>query len=84
MFEVRKDLVVCGILACVCVSRYRNASEQVFGFVCFTNVRNVDKLNKALNKVYFGQQQIWANVARFNRFGGVGTTMTEMEEAVRE
>jgi len=81
---VRTRLEVCGILADVYVSRNRNASKQVFGFVCFTNVRNVDKLNEALNKVYFGQQRIQANVAQFDRFGGVGTAMMEMEEAARE
>ena len=51
----------------VFVSRNRNALRQVFGFVRFSNVKEVDKPNKALNNVYFGNQMVWVNVAQLRR-----------------
>ena len=32
------------------------------------NVKDVVKLQKALNNVFFGQNKRWANIARFDRF----------------
>jgi len=69
--DFRKAFEVCGILSDVYVSRNRNARGQNYGFVCFINVKDVAKLQKALNNVYFGQNKVWANVVRFDRFGEV-------------
>ena len=47
-----------------------------FGFVRYGNVRDVDKLLKALNNVWFGDCRVVAKVASFDRLGnknqGVG------------
>jgi len=69
--DFRKAFEVCGILSDVYVARNRNARGQNYGFVLFINVKDVAKLQKALNNVYFGQNKVWANVARFDRFGEV-------------
>jgi hypothetical protein len=69
--DIRKAFEVCGILSDVYVSRNRNARGQNYGFVRYINVKDVAKLQKALNNVYFGQNKVWANVARFDRFGEV-------------
>ncbi|AES70132.1 DUF4283 domain protein [Medicago truncatula] len=36
---------------------------------------DVAKLQKALNNIYFGQNKVWANVARFDKFGEVKTEL---------
>jgi len=69
--DIRKAFEVCGILSDVYVARNRNARGQNHGFLRFINVKDVAKLQKALNNVYFGQNKVWANVARFDRFGEV-------------
>lgn len=37
----------------------------------FIKVKDVVKLQKALNNVSLGQYRVWANIARFDRFGEV-------------
>jgi hypothetical protein len=69
--ELRKAFEVCGILSDIYVSKTRNVHGQVYGFVRFINVKDTAKLQKALNNVFFGQNRVWANVARFDRFGEV-------------
>ncbi|KEH26001.1 RNA recognition motif [Medicago truncatula] len=66
-----KAFEVCGILSDVYVARNRNARGQNYGFVRYINVKDVAKLQKALNNVYFGQNKVWTNVACFDRFGEV-------------
>lgn len=66
--ELRNGLEVRGILFDVYISRYRNVRGQTYGFVRFANVRNIEKLSKALNTVYFGDFRMFANVARFDMF----------------
>jgi len=51
LFRLRQAFEVCGILTDVYVSRYQNAHGQEFGFVRYVNVKNSDKLSKALNNV---------------------------------
>jgi RNA recognition motif-containing protein len=67
--DLRKAFEVCGILSNVYVAR--NARGQNYGFVRYINVKDVAKLQKVLNNVFFGQNKVWANVARFDRFGEV-------------
>jgi len=66
--DIRKAFEVCGILSDVYVARNRNARGQNYGFVHFIKVKDVVKLQKALNNVFFGQNKRWANIARFDRF----------------
>jgi len=66
--NLRKGLEVYGILSDVYVSLYRNIHGQSFGFVKFLKVRDVAKLNKALNNVFFGDLRLFVNVAKFDRF----------------
>jgi hypothetical protein len=49
------------------IAKNRNKQGQPYGFVRFSNVRDVDKLVKALNAVCFGDFRVRARVARFNR-----------------
>ncbi|KEH25500.1 DUF4283 domain protein [Medicago truncatula] len=45
----------------------RNALGEVYGFVKFSNVRDVDKLLKTINSVWFGNLRVQAKVARFDK-----------------
>ncbi|KAK2357016.1 heterogeneous nuclear ribonucleoprotein A0 [Trifolium repens] len=67
LFYLRKGFEVCGILEDVYVARKRNKHGQPYGFVRFSNVRDISKLNKALNVVSFGDFRVRARVARFDR-----------------
>ncbi|KAK2354954.1 heterogeneous nuclear ribonucleoprotein A0 [Trifolium repens] len=67
IFYLRKGFEVCGILEDVYVARNRNRYGELYGFVKFSNVRDVDKMTKALNAVWFGQFRIRASVAKFDR-----------------
>lgn len=66
-FFLRKGFEVCGLLEEVVVPSRRNALGEVYGFVKFSNVRDVDKLLKALNSVWFGNLRVQAKVARFDK-----------------
>jgi len=68
LFRMRQCFEVCCMLSDVYVARYRNARGQVFGFVRFVNVKNIDKLSQALNNVWIGQCHVWAREERFDRF----------------
>jgi len=65
VFRLRQQFEVCSILNDVFLARQQNSSGQVYGFVRFANVRNVDKLSQALNNVWFGHLKVWAREARF-------------------
>jgi len=52
--SLHKGFEVCGILEDVYLARKRNVNGGLFGFVRFCKVRDVDKLLKALNNVWFG------------------------------
>jgi hypothetical protein len=76
-FYLRKGFEVCGILEDVYVARKRNKLGQPYGFVRFSNVRDITKLTKALNAVCFGDFRVRARVARFDR------NVVPFEEKVR-
>ncbi|GAU33774.1 hypothetical protein TSUD_393360 [Trifolium subterraneum] len=67
LFYLRKGFEVCGILEDVYVPRKRNVHGEVFGFVKFSKVKDVNKLSKALNTVCFGNYRVHARVASFDR-----------------
>ncbi|KAK2421300.1 heterogeneous nuclear ribonucleoprotein A0 [Trifolium repens] len=67
IFYLRKGFEVCGILEDVYVARNRNRYGEPYGFVKFSNVRDVAKMTKALNAVWFGQFRVRASVAKFDR-----------------
>jgi len=64
---LRKGFEVCGILDDVYVAPTCNARGQAYGFVRFLNVRVIEKLEQALNNVWFGDLRVWARVVRFKR-----------------
>lgn len=66
-FCVKEAFEVCGILDNLFLSRKRNKQDHIYGFVRFANVRDSDKLLRALNNVTIGQFRVWAKVARFDR-----------------
>ncbi|PNX72734.1 putative sulfate transporter, partial [Trifolium pratense] len=66
-FYLRKGFEVCGMLEDVFVPKKRNRRGQPFGFVKFSNVKDVNKLLSALNKVQFGNFCVRARVASFDR-----------------
>jgi hypothetical protein len=51
----------------VYVAKKRNKFGEPYGFVKFSNVRDITKMTKALNAVWFGQFRVRASVARFDR-----------------
>ncbi|MCI41314.1 RNA recognition motif, partial [Trifolium medium] len=59
---------VCGILEDVYVPSKLNVHGEAYGFVKYSNVKDVNKLTKALNAVGFGNYRIHARVSRFDRF----------------
>jgi hypothetical protein len=69
LFYLRKGFEVCGILEDVYVAKKRNMQGKPYGFVKFSKVRDIIKLEKALNAVCFGQFRVSASVARFDRAG---------------
>jgi hypothetical protein len=66
-FNLRKGFEVCGILEDIYVANKRNIHGEVYGFVKFSNVKDVNKLLKALNVVCFGNYRVQARVGRFDR-----------------
>ncbi|CAJ2661648.1 unnamed protein product [Trifolium pratense] len=66
-FYLRKGFEVCGMLEDVFVPKKRNKCGQPFGLVKFSNVRDITKLLRALNNVYFGHYCVRARVASFDR-----------------
>jgi len=68
-FFLRRGFEVCGILEDVFVVNNRNRNGELYGFVQFAKVRNVNKLLKALNNVCFGQYCVCVVPARFDRKG---------------
>jgi hypothetical protein len=51
----------------VYVAKKRNKYGEPYGFVKFSNVRDITKMTKALNVVWFGQFRVRASVAKFDR-----------------
>jgi hypothetical protein len=68
LFRLRQYVEVCGILSDVYIARQLNSHGQVYGFVRFLNVKNIDKLEQALNNLWIGELSVWAHEARFDRF----------------
>ncbi|GAU51172.1 hypothetical protein TSUD_412070 [Trifolium subterraneum] len=66
-FHLRKALEVCGIMENVYVPRKYNVQGKRYGFVRYSNVRDVTKLLNAINEISFGQYRLWANVASFDK-----------------
>jgi hypothetical protein len=66
-FYLRKGFEVCGILEEVVVPSRRNVNGEIYGFVRFSKVRDVGKLLKAVNAVYFGNFRVRATITRFDR-----------------
>lgn len=66
-FLLRKGFEVCGILEDVVVPSKCNSFGEAYGFVRYSNVKDVGKLLKAVNAVWFGNFRIFAKVASFDR-----------------
>ena len=66
-FSSRQGFEVCGIMDDVYLARKRNVNGGMFGFVRYCKVKDVDKLLKALNNVWFGDCKVVAKVASFDR-----------------
>jgi len=66
-FYLRKGFEVCGMLEEVVIPSRCHVNGEHYGFVRYSNVHDVCKLLKAVNFVCFGNFQIKAKVARFNK-----------------
>jgi len=53
----------------VYLAQKRNVNGGVFGFVHYGHVKDVNKLLKAVNNVWFGDWRVVAKVASFDWFG---------------
>ena len=67
--SLRQGFEVCGIMEDVYLARKRNVNGGAFGFVRYSKVKDVEKLLKALNNVWFGDWRVVAKVASFDKFG---------------
>jgi len=54
-----------------------NMYGAAYGFVRFSNVRDIDKLLRAVNNVYFGHMRMKASLARFHKTN----LITKVDEA---
>jgi hypothetical protein len=77
-FYLRKGFEVCGMLEDVFVPNKRNRNGEPYGFVKFLNVRDVSKMTKALNVVWFGHFRVRASVAKFERNVTMGERSLEV------
>jgi len=69
------------------LARKCNVNGGLFGFVRFCKVRDVDKLLKDLNNMWFEDCRVVAKVASFDRFGNKNTdvvTRFEGEKSIEE
>lgn len=66
-FYLRKGFEVCGMLEEVVVPNRCNVHGEHYGFVRYSNVRDVCKLLKVVNAVCFGNFKIKAKVANFDK-----------------
>ncbi|CAJ2673457.1 unnamed protein product [Trifolium pratense] len=72
-FFLRKGFEVCGMLEDVYLAKKTNRYGEPYGFVKFSNVKDVSKMMKALNAVWFGHYRVRASVAMFDRhYSGEG------------
>ena len=67
--SLRQGFEVCGIMEDVYLARKRNVNGDTFGFVRYCKVKDVEKLLKALNNVWFGDWKVVAKVASFDKLG---------------
>ncbi|MCH95432.1 RNA recognition motif [Trifolium medium] len=66
-FYLWRGFEMCGMLEDVYVAKKRNKHGEPYGFVKFSNVRDITKLTNALNAVCFGHCHVRAKVANFDR-----------------
>jgi len=66
-FVVKETFEVCGIMDNLFLSRKRNKQGRIYKFVRYVNVRDAEKLLKAVNNITIGQFRVWAKFARFGR-----------------
>jgi hypothetical protein len=67
--SLRQGFEVCGIMEDVYLARKRNVNGGAYGFVRYCKVKDVDKLLKAKNNIWFGDWKVVAKVASFDKFG---------------
>jgi hypothetical protein len=63
--SLRQGFEVCGAMGDVYLARKHNVN----GFVRYGNVKDINKLLKAVNNVWFGDWRVVAKVSSFDRFG---------------
>ncbi|GAU39751.1 hypothetical protein TSUD_219940 [Trifolium subterraneum] len=78
--EATKGFEVCGMLEDVYVANKRNRYGEPYSFVKFSNVRDVTKMTKALNVVWFGHFRVRASVAKFDRHDTGGVRKPEKDK----
>jgi len=71
------------ILEDVVVPSKRNIHGKIYGFVRFSKVRDLGKLLKAVNAVWFGNFRVNARVAQFDRLATAVGQGDEKGEGVR-
>jgi hypothetical protein len=68
-YSLRQGFEVCGIMEDVYLARKRNVNGALFDFVRYAKVKDVEKLLKAVNNVWFGECKVVAKVSSFDRYG---------------
>ena len=68
-YSFRQGFEVCGVMEDVYLARKCNVNGGAFGFVRYRNVKDIEKLLKAVNNMWFGDWRMVAKVASFDRFG---------------
>ena len=65
--SLRQGFEVCGIIEDIYLAKKRNVNGVVFGFVRYSNVKDLDKLLKAVNNIWFGDCKVVAKVSVYDR-----------------
>lgn len=72
-FILRQGFEVCCILDEVFVPNKQNVNSEAYGFVRYSNVRDVDKLLRDVNGIFFGHMRVHATLTRFHKVTPKGT-----------
>ncbi|KEH42136.1 RNA recognition motif [Medicago truncatula] len=67
--SLRQDFEVCGIMEDIYLAKKRNVNGAIFGFVRYSKVKDIDKLLKAVNNIWFGDYKVVAKVTAYDRYG---------------
>jgi len=83
--SLRQGFEVCDIMEDIYLAKKCNVNGDVFGFVRYSKVKDLEKLLKAVNNIWFGDCKVVAKVFAYDRYGqkrGEGRVRGEGEKSI--